>query len=179
VYFRWRQPGTDTLDQDYRVGVAPPQRIERLPRNTVDTIPLADGALSPLPDRSRRVIVLKGDLWLLEQNGRGGGARRRLTHTPGAESAPAWSADGRTVYFTRDNNAWALDLSPKGLPDGRGATLVQLTDIRRGPPPAPPAPAEPVGQKKVLRDEQRELFDFIRRQRAEERLRADTDTVTP
>lgn len=28
VYFRWRQPGTDTLDQDYRVSVAPPQRIE-------------------------------------------------------------------------------------------------------------------------------------------------------
>ena len=37
VYFRWRQPGSDTLDQDYRVTVAAPQRIERLPRNAVDT----------------------------------------------------------------------------------------------------------------------------------------------
>ncbi len=83
VYFRWREPGVDTLDQDYRVSVAPTQRIERLPRNAVDTIPLANGAWSP--DRRRQVVVLKGDLWLLEQNG----ARRRLTQTPGAEFAPA------------------------------------------------------------------------------------------
>jgi dipeptidyl aminopeptidase/acylaminoacyl peptidase len=164
VYFRWRQPGTDTLDQDYRVSVAPPQRIERLPRNAGDTIPLADGAWSP--DRRREVVVLKGDLWLLEQDGRG--ARRRLTQTPGAESAPAWSADGRKVFFARDNNAWALDLA--------GGGMAQLTDIRRGP--APRAAPEPAGQKKALRDDQRELFDFIRRQLAEERLRADTDTVS-
>ena len=163
VYFRWRQPGTDTLDQDYRVAVAPPQRLERLPRNAIDTIPLANGALSP--DRRRQVVVLRGDLWLLEQNG----ARRRLTQTPGAESAPAWSADGRRVFYARDNNAWALDLGFGGM--------AQLTDIRRGP--APRAAAEPKGQKKALQDEQRELFDFIRRQVAEERLRADTDTVSP
>ena len=162
VYFRWRQPGSDTLDQDYRVTVAAPQRIERLPRNAVDTIPLDNGVWSP--DRRSQVVVLKGDLWLLDQAGR---AKRRLTQTPGAESAPAWSADGRTVYFTRDNNAWGLDLS------GR---LSQLSDIRRGP--APRTPPEPTGQKKVLRDDQRELFDFIRRQLADERLRADTDTVS-
>jgi len=164
VYFRWREPGVDTLDQDYRVSVAPTQRIERLPRNAVDTIPLANGAWSP--DRRRQVVVLKGDLWLLEQNG----ARRRLTQTPGAEFAPAWSLDGRTVFFTRDNNAWALDLT--------GGRLAQLTDIRRGPAPAAPRAAEGASQKGSLRDQQRELFDFIRRQVAEERLRADTDTVS-
>ena len=162
VYFRWRQPGVDTLDQDYRVTVAPPQRIERLPRNAVDTIPVANGVWSP--DRRLQVVVLKGDLWLLEQTG----ARRRLTRTPGAETAPAWSADGRTVYFTRENNAWALDV--------RDGSLSQLSDIRRGP--APRTPAEPTGQKKTLRDDQRALFDFIRRQLADERLRADTDTVS-
>jgi len=163
AHFRWRQPGVDTLDQDYRVTVAPPQRIERLPRNAVDTIPLANGVWSPAPGLRRQVILLKGDLWLLDQ-----GAKRRLTQTPGAESAPAWSADGRTVYFTRDNNAWALDVARGGL--------AQLTDIRRGPAPRPPI--EPTGQKKALRDDQRALFDFIRRQLADERLRADTDTVS-
>ena len=173
VYFRWRQPGSDTLDRDYRVTVAAPQRIERLPRNAVDTIPLDNGVWSP--DRRSQVVVLKGDLWLLGAGGRE--SRRRLTQTPGAESAPAWSADGRTVFFMRDNNAWALDLGPKGLPDGRAGALTQLTDIRRGPAPRG-TPAEPVGQKKALRDDQRELFDFIRRQLAEERLRADTDTVS-
>jgi dipeptidyl aminopeptidase/acylaminoacyl peptidase len=167
VYFRWRRPDTDTLDEDYRVTVAAPQRIERLPRNAIDTIPLANGVWSP--DRRRQVVLLKGDLWLLEPAARGGGARRRLTHTPGAETAPAWSADGRTVYFTRDNNAWALDVT--------AGALAQLTDIRRGPAPRG-TPAEPVGQKKALRDDQRDLFDFIRRQIAEERLRGDTDTVS-
>jgi dipeptidyl aminopeptidase/acylaminoacyl peptidase len=162
VYFRWRRPQADTLDEDYRVTVAAPQQVERLPRNAIDTIPLANGVLSP--DRRRQVVMLKGDLWLLEQNG----ARRRLTQTPGAETAPAWSADGQTVYFVWDNNAWALDL--------RGGALAQLTDIRRGP--APRAPAEPLGQKKALRNDQRDLFDFIRRQVAEERLRADTDTAS-
>src|SRR6266511_212868 len=162
VYFRWRRPQTDTRDEDYRVTVAAPQRIERLPRNAIDTIPLANGVLSP--NRHRQVVVLRGDLWLLEPNG----ARRRLTQTPGAETAPAWSADGRTVYFTRDNNAWALDVT--------GGALAQLTDIRRGP--APRSPGDAAGQKKALRDDQRDLFDFIRRQLADERLRADTDTVS-
>src|SRR5439155_892605 len=79
------------------------------------------------------------------------GAKRRLTQTPAPESDPAWSADGRTVYFTREGNAWAL-----GLEDG---ALRQLSDVRRGP--APKKPSDPTGEKKFLRDQQRELFDFI------------------
>jgi len=31
VYFRWRQPGTDTLDQDYRVTVAAPPTASGAP----------------------------------------------------------------------------------------------------------------------------------------------------
>src|SRR5207253_1685813 len=49
------------------------------------------------------------------------------------------------------------------------------SDVRRGP--APKKPSDPTGEKKFLRDQQRELFDFIRRQVAEEQMRADTDTV--
>jgi dipeptidyl aminopeptidase/acylaminoacyl peptidase len=161
IYFRWRRPGVDTLDQDYRVAVAGAPQPERLPRNAVDTIALANGVWSP--DRRRQIVALKGDLWLIDERG----AKRRLTQTPVAETAPAWSADGRTVFFSRDNNAWALALA--------GGREAQLTDIRRGP--APRAAAEPTGQKKALRDQQRDLFDFIRRQLADERLRADTDTV--
>ena len=160
VYFRWRAPGVDTLDQDYRVAVAG-GAPERLARGVVDTIAMADGAWDTAAQRM--LAVLKGDIYLVDRTG----AKRRLTETPGAESAAAWSADGRTIYFTRDNNAWSLNLA--------AGKLTQLTDIRRGP--APRTTPEPVGQKKALRDEQRSLFDFIRRQVAEERLRADTDTV--
>jgi dipeptidyl aminopeptidase/acylaminoacyl peptidase len=163
VYFRWRRPGVDTLDQDYRVvaGAGAIPAAERLPRFAVDTIAMADGAWSP--DRAREVVVLKGDLWRVER----GGVKRRLTQTPATESAPGWSADGRTVFFTRDGNAWALPLGDGGER--------QLTDIRRGS--VPKGLVEPVGEKKFLRDQQRELFDFIRRQVAEERFRADTDTT--
>jgi dipeptidyl aminopeptidase/acylaminoacyl peptidase len=160
LYFRWRSPGVDTLDQDYRVAVTGGEP-ERLPRNAVDTIPMADGEWSP--DLKSEVVVLKGDLWIVDR----AGTRRRLTQTPGAESAPSWSADGRAVYFTREGNAWSLSLA-----DG---ALAQLTDIRNGPAPKPLA--EATGQKKFLVDQQQELFDAIRRQVAQEKLRADTDTT--
>ena len=159
VYFRWRAPGVDTLDQDYRAAVAG-GAPERLPRNAVDTIPMATGSWD---SAGRRVLtVLKGDVYLVDR----AGAKRRLTQTPVPESAPGWSRDEQTVFFTREGNAWALDL---------GGRLAQLTDIRRGP--APKKSSDPVGQKKELRDEQRDLFDFVRRLAAEEKMRADTDTV--
>ena len=160
VYFRWRSPGADTADQDYRAAVAGGSP-ERLARFAVDTIPMADGTWSP--DRTREVVVLKGDLWLVDRRG----AKRRLSETAAAESNPDWSGDGRTVFFTRDGNAWALDVD--------GGAERQLTDVRRGP--APKAPTEPTGEKRFLRDQQRELFDFIRRQVAEQRQRADSDTT--
>ena len=162
VYFRWRAPGVDTLDEDYRVNVAGAPRLERLPRNAIDTIPRANAAVWS-PDRRRRVLAMKGDLWLIEQNG----AVRRLTQTVAAESNPGWAANGGSVSFTREGNAWMLDLA--------GGRLTQLTDVRTGA--APRKAAEAAGQSRELRDEQRALFDFIRRQVADERMRADTDTV--
>ena len=160
VYFRWRGAGVDTLDQDYRAAVRGGVP-ERLPRFAVDTIAMDDGAWSP--DNKREVVVLKGDLYLVDRTG----TRRRLTQTAAPESDPSWSGDGRTVYFRRDDNAWALALD--------GGAERQLTDIRHGP--APKKAEEPAGQKKFLRDQQQELFDFVRRQVALEKLRADTDTV--
>jgi dipeptidyl aminopeptidase/acylaminoacyl peptidase len=161
VHFRWRAPGVDTLDQDYRVAVAGGVP-ERLPRGAVDTIPMM-GTWSP--DLRRMLVTLEGDLYVVERDG----TRRRLTDTRGAESAPQWSADGGAVFFRRDDNAWRLDLA-------RGQ-LVQLTDIRRGPASA--AAKEPEGRRRVLRDQQRELFDIVRRQAWAAELRADTDTTGP
>ncbi len=160
AYFTWRSPGVDTLDQDYRVAVAG-GAPERLARHAVDTIAMATGVWSP--DLKREVVSLKGDLWLVDRVG----AKRALTQTTGRESNPSWSADGRTVFFTCDNNAWALDLA-----DG---AIRELTDVRTGAAPKPPA--DPLGEKKFLRDQQRELFDYIRRQVAQEKLAADTDTT--
>src|SRR2546422_10060873 len=107
--------------------------IRRPPRSTLfpyttlfRSIAMATGGSAWSPDLRHEVVVLKGDVWLVERTG----AKRRLTQTPSPESDPAWSADGRTVFFTREGNAWTL-----GLDDG---ALRQLTDIRRGPAPKAP-----------------------------------------
>ncbi|MBA3673163.1 MAG: S9 family peptidase, partial [Gemmatimonadaceae bacterium] len=65
---------------------------------------------------------------------------------------PTWSADGGTIYFTRENNAYSLSLS-------NGATR-QLTDVRVGPAPVDSARA--AGQRGRLEQQQLELFDVIR-----------------
>src|SRR3990172_8617797 len=62
VYFRWRAPGADTLDQDFRVLVAGGEP-ERLPRLAADTIAMT-GVWSP--DLRGQIVVLKEDLWIVD-----------------------------------------------------------------------------------------------------------------
>jgi dipeptidyl aminopeptidase/acylaminoacyl peptidase len=80
------------------------------------------------------------------------GTPRRLTETVAAETSPSFGADGRDVFFVRDNNVFALTLS-NGL-------VRQLTDVRVGPAPEEKKKAE--GQRAALETQQRELFDVVR-----------------
>jgi dipeptidyl aminopeptidase/acylaminoacyl peptidase len=88
-----------------------------------------------------------------------GGGVRRLTQTVGDERDPHFAADGRRVYFVRDNNVFSIDLD--------GGLVRQLTDVRTGPAPKDSAKAQ--GQRGNLEAQQRELFDVVR-----DRLRADS-----
>jgi dipeptidyl aminopeptidase/acylaminoacyl peptidase len=147
IWFRWQQPGVDTSLVVYRVPAAG-GTPERFPDADPDTIVAGPAEWSP--DRRQAVFVIRGDLVLWTAGG-----SRKLTDSPGAESNPTWSADGRTVFFQRDGNLYALDVTAAGLR--------QLTDIRRGSAPREEKPAE--GQRKVLEDQAKELFDFIRSNR--------------
>ncbi|HEY2824810.1 MAG TPA: prolyl oligopeptidase family serine peptidase [Gemmatimonadales bacterium] len=144
VYFRWQQPGSaDTNLAPYRVsarGGSP----ERLTDAVADTVLAGPAVWSP--DRKQAIYVIKGDLVLWSAAG-----SRYLTRTPGQEFAPAWSADGGSVFFQRDGNVFALDLAQAGLR--------QLTDIRNGNAPA--EDKAPTGQRGFLAEQQRRLFDFI------------------
>ena len=145
IYFRWQQPGVDTTAVPYRIearGGTP----EPLADGVADTV-LA-GAAVWSPDRRRAVFTKSGDLVLWDQ-----GRRRHLTQTFESEQSPQWSADGQTLFFLRGGNVYSMDLE-------RGA-IRQLTDMRRGN--APRDPREPEGQRKFLVDQQKELFDVIRR----------------
>src|SRR3954454_9920808 len=99
---------------------------------------LAANASSPAwsPDGSRIAFVSDGDrngatcfedctanneLYVMSADGT---AQRRLTHTKGDESAPAWSPDGARIAFDSDRN------SPEGS-DGGGRELYSIgTDGR-------------------------------------------------
>ena len=162
ILFRWQAPGIDTAAADYRVpadGGTP----ERLPRDAVDTIATAEGEWSP--DLERLAVVLKGDLYVVDRRG----VKRRVTKTRAREGSPHWAADGNTLYFETDDNVFGLDLA--------SGALTQLTDIRRGPAPKDPKEAE--GQRKMLEEQQLELFEHVRRQRALEDERGDTAKTDP
>ena len=166
VYFRWRRPEVDTADAAYRVPVSGGEP-ERLTREQEDSLYPQGGSWSR--DRRLKAYVQRGDVWLWDA---AGAAARRLTRTPAVESGAQLSPDGRTVYFVRDNNVFAISLD--------GGPLAQLTDVRRGNAPRPPSARDTTGQRGFLRAQQRELFEFIRRPPRDEGApapRADTTTV--
>jgi dipeptidyl aminopeptidase/acylaminoacyl peptidase len=155
IYFRWLPPGTDWKEplKPYRVRAAPGAVPERLTQTVADSLEAsaADGAYSP--DRRRRVVSLRGDLFLVELPG---GQVRRLTNTPAfTETNPAFDRDGRRVFFRRDTNVFALDIGQ--------AAVQQLTDIRTGPAPDEPKKAE--GQRAFVETEETALIGGIRDRR--------------
>ncbi|MFW6085189.1 MAG: prolyl oligopeptidase family serine peptidase, partial [Gemmatimonadota bacterium] len=154
LYFRWR-PGGGAWDEErdlYRVPAegGEPEAVPEAERDSVEIL-LARGDVSP--DRSRRVAAVRGDLYLVD---RATLAVRRLTDTDRDERSPRFVAGG--VAFRTGDDLYLLD------PD-RG-TLRQLTDIRSGAPPDDEE--DPEGREAFLEDQQRELFEHVRRVEAEE-----------
>ncbi|MBA3672756.1 MAG: DPP IV N-terminal domain-containing protein, partial [Gemmatimonadaceae bacterium] len=151
IHFRWNASGTPWRDslRHYRVESRAGARPQLLTTAQFDSLSptIADGPRSP--NGRSRAVEANGDLWIVSLRD---GATVRLTQTVAAESRPTWSADGGTIYFTRENNAYSLSL-------GNGATR-QLTDVRVGPAPIDSARA--VGQRGRLEQQQLELFDVIR-----------------
>jgi dipeptidyl aminopeptidase/acylaminoacyl peptidase len=160
IYFQWNEAGTGWREplRPYRVRAEAGAKPERLTLAQSDSAApySADGLVSP--DGSARVVEANGDIYVVSLRD---GSARRLTQTVAAESQPSWSADGRTVYFVRDNNAYAITLAD-------GFTR-QLTDIHSGPAPADSAARK--GQRGALERQERELFDAVR-----DKLAADSAT---
>ena len=151
IYFQWNAPGTDWREplRAYRVRAVASAAPERLTAAQADSaLPFtAEGVVAP--DGRSRAVEANGDLYLVSLRD---GTSRRLTQTVAAETNPSFSADGRTVFFVRENNAFSLSLT-----DG---AVRQLTDIRGGPAPADSARA--AGQRGYLEQQQRQLFESIR-----------------
>jgi dipeptidyl aminopeptidase/acylaminoacyl peptidase len=163
IYFQWNEPGTDWREplRPYRVRATAGAVPERL------TLAQADSSLpyitegTPSPDGRSRAVDANGDLYLVQLKD---GSARRLTQTVANETRPTFSADGKTIYFLRDGNAYSMALA--------GGEIRQLTDIRSGP--APTDSAKAIGQRGRLEQQQRDLFDAVRdRAAADSATRAD------
>jgi dipeptidyl aminopeptidase/acylaminoacyl peptidase len=120
--------------------------------------PPAFGELSP--DRRYTVYSEDGDIFLYDRDT---AQKRQLTATNDTERDPRFSTDGKTIYFTRDDNVFALSLVD--------ATLRQLTDIRSGSPPVPPT-ENPGTSQSALKATEQELFETVR-ERTKQRMEAE------
>jgi dipeptidyl aminopeptidase/acylaminoacyl peptidase len=152
IFFRWKPGGRPWHEPAalYRVSAAGGEP-ELLTDEAADSLGvyLAPGDVSA--DGRSRVVSYRGDLFIIQ---RATLAVRRLTDTRSQQSSPVFARDGRTVFYIEDDNVFSLPVD--------GGALRQLTDVRTGPRPAEPRPAE--GQRAFLEDQQRELFEHIRLQ---------------
>ena len=184
IYFSWLEAGADWRQQSrpFRVRAEPGAVPERVTEAQMDSVaPTLDNGRYSADGRTK-IVSSGGDLYLIDVGGR----VRRLTQTFGAESNPVFSADGKEVFFTREDNVYAIALD--------GGLIRQLTDIRVA---GAPVVADAVGgrggrgggggggrggaaggrggaqadtgQRGTLQRQQRELFGVIR-----DRLMADS-----
>jgi dipeptidyl aminopeptidase/acylaminoacyl peptidase len=151
IYFSWL-PGGSPWDADreqYRVR-ADGRGLEMVPEEERDelSIRLAGGDVSP--DGRRKVVTSGGDLYLVDLRS---GAVERLTETRAGESGARFMPDGGILYRSGENLFRLLD-----------GQVTQLTDIRTGNAPREDQEAE--GHRAFLEEQQVELFEHIRRERA-------------
>lgn len=162
VYFTWNPRGEMPGDSLFRVPAAggTPERVPAAERRALP--PRFDGwhtnRLAYSPDFRQRVFVRGGDLMLYDIPSRA--VRPLLTSGDAVQSARFAPGRADRIVFVRDQNVYALTLTPNG------PVLEQLTDLRRGQAPREPRPD---AQQRFLERQQLELFDTLR-----ERARRDS-----
>ncbi|HEX5706209.1 MAG TPA: prolyl oligopeptidase family serine peptidase [Pyrinomonadaceae bacterium] len=148
VYFRWKRAGEPRLKEPdlYTVG-RDGAGLRKLSEEEARQAPPASGDLSK--DKTRTVFVEDGDVFLYDH---ARGERRQVTRTVDAETNARFTRDGRSVYFTRQNNLYLLSLDT--------GALEQLTDIRSGGGGGGAPPRGTESQEYVKREE-RELLGVV------------------
>ena len=152
IYFNWVAPGNrwNTEPTMYRVRAAEGAKPEQLTAAREDSAGPYTTRAARSGDGRLGAIEYAGDIYLLDYRS---GALRRLTQTQERESSPTISSDDRRVYFTRDGNAFALDLST-GL-------TTQLTDLRTGAAPRDTTTPRTAQARRLAR-QQIDLFGSVR-----------------
>ncbi|HEX2692451.1 MAG TPA: alpha/beta fold hydrolase [Gemmatimonadaceae bacterium] len=159
IYFTWLEPGSDWREQpkQFRVRATPGAKPERVTIQQEDSTGPRFARATRSHNRRYSAVEFDGDIYI---NDLTTGTTRRLTQTVEAERSPQFSATDREVFFVRNNNVYALDLS--------NGFLRQLTDIRTGPAPVTDS-AKAQGQRGRLEQQQRDLLQAVR-----DKIRADS-----
>jgi len=161
IYFTW-VPGGNEWDADrewYRVPAEGGEPV-RLTDEEEDDLNVATASGDISPDGDWELIGLGGDIWL---RNRDSGEMEQLTATRSGEGQASWSADGTEIFYRAGEDLFAMSVET-----GR---IRQLTDVRSGEPPSFEADEESDDQRRFLIEQQRELFEFIRRQAREDSVR--------
>ena len=160
IYFRW-QPGGLAWDAGrslYRVSAdgGEPQKLSE--EEAAELAPLLGGG-DVSSDGRWRVVSSDGDLYLIDRRSLD---VRRLTHTEDGEGQPRFSEDDEAVLFRRGDNVFRFTLESGALSQLTRITTAEAEDED-----------EAEGHKAFLESQQRELFEHVRRDVAEEE-RADS-----
>jgi dipeptidyl aminopeptidase/acylaminoacyl peptidase len=159
IYFTWLEPGSDWREQpkQFRVRAMPGAKPERVSIQQEDSTGPRFARATRSHNGRYSAVEFNGDIYV---NDLTTGTTRRLTQTVEAERSPQFSSTDREIFFVRNNNVYALDLS--------NGFLRQLTDIRTGPAPITDS-AKVQGQRGRLEEQQRDLLQAVR-----DRIRADS-----
>jgi len=108
------------------------------------------------PDRKYRLAIKDGDLYRIEL---ATGKATLLVDSAQGVSSAEFVLDGEAVAFQQGMNVFVLDLAD--------ASLRQVTDFRTGAKPKEPGEEEPpkTDQEKYLKQQQLELFEYLRVQK--------------
>jgi dipeptidyl-peptidase-4 len=161
LYFHWNDPApldsmnaTDPekayehyLDLGFRAGTwrmdLASRKMEKLTRAAADTTKPDEIAWDR--DRKRRAEIRNGDVYSVDA---ATGAARRLTETVDDESTVQIAPDGRTIYYTRAKQVYAVPFA--------GGLIRQVTNLDTSDDPKK---TKPNPQRQFLIDQQKALFD--------------------
>ena len=161
LYFRWNPMGAYAADSLFMVPRNGGEPIQLSPEERRNLGPSFNGwhHHEHVYDStfSRKVYAQGGDLHL---HYRDTGETVRLTRTREFEGSPRFTPDGTAIVFASDNNLFRQDLE--------SGAVRQLTDLRSGKEPREP---KADAQAEFLEEQQRDLFDYVRSQHEEDKMR--------
>ena len=149
IYFRWKRAGEPRLKEPSLYVVnRDGSGLRPLSEEEAKKAPPAGGDLSK--DKRFTVFAEEGDIFIYDH---AKGERRQLTGTIDGENSPKFTADQKSIVFTRQNNLYQISLD--------GGSLVQLTDIRTGGGPSE-SPRKGTDSQEFLKKEERELIQAVK-----------------